>query len=77
MVRIGPPPKKKTLEPPPEKSETLGNLDKPSLDGKENLNFKVPTQFKREIKAYAATQGMSLTELLAEGYRLVREKRGN
>jgi hypothetical protein len=40
------------------------------------LNFKVPAEFHREFKTYAAQRGISMLELLQEGFRLVRERRG-
>lgn len=71
-----PPPRRKAPEAPPARSETPGALDVPTSTERENLNFKVSTAFKREIKSYAASQGMTLIELLDEGFRLVKEKRG-
>jgi hypothetical protein len=40
------------------------------------LNFKVPEKFHREFKAYAARHGVSMLELFQEGFRLVKERRG-
>jgi hypothetical protein len=40
------------------------------------LNFKVPAEFHREFKTYAAQRGISMLELLQEGFRLVKERRG-
>lgn len=75
-VKVPPPPSRKSKEAPPTREQTHGNLDKPSSGEKENLNFKVSAEFKREVKTYAASQGITLIELLEEGYRLVKEKRG-
>lgn len=36
------------------------------------LNFKVPAEFHREFKAYAALRGISMVELLQEGFRLIK-----
>ena len=41
----------------------------------ETINFKVPSEFKREFKGYAATQGLSMVELLREGFELSKQKR--
>lgn len=41
----------------------------------ETLNFKVTPDFKREFKVYAASQGISMVELLKEGFSLSRRKR--
>lgn len=75
-IRVPPPPSRKAKEAPPSRGQTHGNLDKPSLSDKENLNFKVSAEFKREVKTYAASQGITLIELLEEGFRLVKAKRG-
>lgn len=71
-----PPPPRKVKEAPPSREQTHNNLDKPLVSDKENLNFKVSANFKREIKTYAASQGITLIDLLEEGFRLVKEKRG-
>ena len=41
----------------------------------QTLNFKVPDPFKRAYKSYAATQGMTMLELLREGFQLSKQKR--
>lgn len=41
----------------------------------ETLNFKVTPDFKKEFKVYAASQGISMVELLKEGFTLSRRKR--
>jgi hypothetical protein len=40
------------------------------------LNFKVSEKFHREFKAYAARHGVTMLELLQQGFRLVKEHRG-
>jgi hypothetical protein len=42
----------------------------------ETLNFKVPDAFKRAYKVYAAQQGMTMLELLKEGFELSKQERG-
>lgn len=39
------------------------------------LNFKVTAEFKKEFKGYAVSQGMTMVELLKEGFELTKEKR--
>ncbi|MGE3466915.1 MAG: hypothetical protein AB7J13_08280 [Pyrinomonadaceae bacterium] len=39
------------------------------------LNFKVTPDFKKEFKVFAASQGISMVELLKEGFALSRRKR--
>jgi len=41
----------------------------------ETLNFKVTTEFKKEFKGYAVSQGMSMVDLLKEGFELTKRKR--
>jgi len=41
----------------------------------ETLNFKVTTEFKKEFKGYAVSQGVSMVELLKEGFELTKRKR--
>ena len=41
----------------------------------ETLNFKVASAFKREFKGYAVSQGMTMVELLKEGFELSKRKR--
>jgi hypothetical protein len=42
----------------------------------ETLNFKVTTDFKKEFKGYAVSQGMTMVDLLKEGFELSKRKRG-
>jgi len=46
----------------------------PSQDA-ETLNFKVTSVFKKEFKGYAVSQGMTMVELLKEGFELSKRKR--
>jgi len=41
----------------------------------ETLNFKVTPEFKREFKGYAVSQGVTMLELLKEGFELSKQKR--
>ncbi len=41
----------------------------------ETLNFKVSTTFKKEFKSYAVNQGITMVELLREGFELSKRKR--
>jgi hypothetical protein len=41
----------------------------------ETLNFKVTTAFKKEFKGYAVSQGMTMVELLKDGFELSKRKR--
>lgn len=39
-----------------------------------SLNFKVSPELKKEFKVYAAAQGMSMIDLLKEGFALSKAK---
>ena len=43
----------------------------------ETLNFKVPANFKKEFKGYAVSQGVTMIELLREGFKLTKQQRAN
>ena len=40
-----------------------------------SLNFKVSPKFKKEFKGFAVAQGISMTDLLKEGFELARKIR--
>ncbi len=42
---------------------------------KESLNFKVSPEFKKEFKGFAVSEGISMTDLLKEGFALSKKKR--
>ena len=76
MAKITSPPLKSRKGAPPPMAATVANLDKPEPTALQPLNLKVSLEFKRELKIYAAQQGTSMTDLLMEGYRLLRAQRG-
>jgi hypothetical protein len=39
------------------------------------LNFKVSLEFKKEFKGFAVSQGITMTDLLKEGFALSKNKR--
>jgi hypothetical protein len=41
----------------------------------ETLNFKVTSEFKRQFKGYAVSQGMTMLELLKQGFELSKQNR--
>lgn len=78
MAKVGPPPKRSTKGAPPASSaERFANLERPAPGDLKPLNFKVPAEFHREFKGYAAARGISMLELLTEGFRLVKERHGS
>ena len=42
---------------------------------KESLNFKVSSEFKKEFKGFAVSEGISMTDLLKEGFALSKKIR--
>ena len=60
---------KQTAHPP-------GRRSPANLEKVETLNFKVPVNFKKAFKGYAVAQGMSMVELLREGFELTKTRRG-
>ena len=41
----------------------------------QTLNFRVTAEFKKAFKGYAVAQGMSMTDLLKEGFLLSKKAR--
>lgn len=54
------------------KKDTPEETDK----GGSSLNFKVTAEFKKEFKGYAVSQGISMVDLLKEGFALSKKRRG-
>lgn len=40
-----------------------------------SLNFKVTPEFKKEFKGYAVSRGISMVDLLKEGFALSKRRR--
>lgn len=58
----------------PTKSEDKESLPSDAAQV-ETLNFKVSTEFKKEFKGYAVSQGMTMLELLKEGFGFSKQER--
>lgn len=61
-------------------SRLASGQDNGSADGgadseNKTLNFKVATDFKKEFKGFAVSQGITMTDLLKEGFALSKNKR--
>ncbi len=52
------------------KKDTLDESDKGS-----SLNFKVTPEFKKDFKGYAVSQGITMVDLLKEGFDLSKKRR--
>lgn len=77
MAKAPPPAKnlsRKGAPPPPDR--TVSNLEKPEPEALTPLNFKVPNAFKREFKMYATARGMSMVDLLQQGFEFTKERLG-
>ena len=48
--------------------EATANPDKGA-----SLNFKVSPEFKKQFKGFAVAQGVSMTDLLKEGFSLLKK----
>lgn len=48
---------------------------KSQSDELKSLGFKVPPDFKKEFKGFAAAEGISMIDLLKEGFALSKKKR--
>jgi len=81
MAKPSPPPANpissinKKGEAPPSVA-VVHNLKKPQSGDLKPLNFKVDPEFHKEFKSFAASHGISMVELLREGFELVKEHRG-
>jgi hypothetical protein len=61
---------------PPAPAQVVHNLDRAEAAAMKPLNFKVSPEFHREFKAYAAVHGVSMLDILKEGFALVKQRRG-
>jgi len=52
-----------------------GPSNSSSANTNSSLNFKVSDEFKKAFKGYAVSQGVSMVELLKEGFELSKKKR--
>ncbi len=57
-------------------SPDSGDAGDSANDGdNKTLNFKISLDFKKEFKGFAGSQGITMTQLLKEGFALSKEKR--
>ena len=69
-LNVKPPKRRRKGEPtPPVESDSTRNLEKKNTGERENLNLKVPAEFKREFKAYCGENGFSMVWFLQEAYK--------
>ena len=55
-------------------SRTIRKTDKPTTARATPLNFKVPANFRREFKTYAAQHNKKLNQLLYEAFAALKAK---
>ncbi|NER07146.1 MAG: hypothetical protein F6K17_33500, partial [Okeania sp. SIO3C4] len=72
MATNAKPPKKKKGTPPKLEEPLKGNLDKRSANELVPLNFKVPPEFKKEYRLYAAEKEMSLVDILKNSFEVMK-----
>ncbi len=63
---------------PTESSNTVGNNTAKAGDSDlVSLNFKVESQFKRDLKGFAAGHDMSMVDVVKEAFELYRAQKGS
>jgi hypothetical protein len=55
-------------------TRSIRNADKPDTARPAPLNFKVPADFRREFKTYAAQHNKKLNQLLYEAFAALKAK---
>ena len=71
-----PPAKSKGKGEPPAPTETRGNLSKPEPASVVALNFRVPSEFKRDFKVAAAVHGVTQSDLLQKAFAEWKQRHG-
>jgi hypothetical protein len=71
-----PQPKSPRKASPPAPAKTT-EADKPEAALLRPLNFRVPTEFHREFKTFAAQHSKKMVEVLLEAFALLKEKHGS
>lgn len=58
-------------------SRTIASRENHSheVDKGASVSFKVSSEFKKEFKGFAVAEGISMTDLLKEGFALSQKKR--
>lgn len=70
-----PKPKKSSLQQPPAKTAPkITNLKKKGSKQLVTLNLKVPVEFRREVKLYAASKDLSMVEVLKSAFKSYKKK---
>jgi hypothetical protein len=60
-----------------QEGEVSSSAQPPGMEETKALNFKVPLSFHTELKTYAAVNRKSMTDVLQEGFYLLRDQKSN
>ncbi len=72
-----PKPTSKGLPPKPADSHVVGNnTTKPEAGELVSLNFKTDSEFKRELKSFAAAHDMSMVDVLKASFAMYKANKG-
>lgn len=67
----------KGLPPKPNETHVVGNnTDKPEAGELVSLNFKTDSEFKRDLKSFAAEHDMSMVGVLKEAFAMYKANKG-
>lgn len=58
-----------------EKTQASKEVEGSAVEKGITLNFKVAPEFKKEFKGFAVSEGISMTDLLKEGFALSKKRR--
>lgn len=75
-IQTPPPSKTSRKGEPPALADTRENLKKPELAKIVPLNFRVPSEFKRDFKVAAAMNNITQSELLQQAFEEWRRRYG-
>ena len=74
MATKAKPPRKRKGSPPKAEQPQKNNLEKLATNEIVGLNFKVPPEFKKEYRTYAAEKDMKMIEILMKSFDLYKEQ---
>jgi hypothetical protein len=61
----------------PSHTKTAAHVDSSESSALTPLNFKVPQEFHRDFKTFAASHSKKMVEVLQEAFALLKEKHGS
>lgn len=75
MTNIPPPQRSNKGTPPALVAATPNNLDRPESGALVPLNFRVTPEFRRELKAFAVANDLSMLDIMHQGITQFMERR--